>query len=54
VLLALFDGLFVFHYFIEALIWKFRNPFYRATLGPLYFGPAIPKPAIPAGSQTGQ
>ncbi len=39
VLLALFDGLFVFHYFIEALIWKFGNPFYRSSLGPLYFAP---------------
>jgi hypothetical protein len=43
-LLAVFDGLFVFHYFIEALIWKFGNPFYRATLGPLYFGRGGPKP----------
>jgi hypothetical protein len=42
VLLALFDGLFVFHYFVEALIWKFGNPFYRATLGPLYFAPQAP------------
>ncbi len=47
VLLALFDGLFVFHYFIEALIWKFGNPFYRATLGPLYFGPAVPAQSMP-------
>jgi hypothetical protein len=52
VLLALFDGLFVFHYFIEALIWKFGNPFYRSTLGPLYFGPSAPKVAIPATPQT--
>jgi hypothetical protein len=36
--ISLFDGLFVFHYFIESLIWKFGNPFYRTTLGPLYFG----------------
>jgi hypothetical protein len=44
-LIALFDGLFVFHYFIESLIWKFGQPFYRQTLGPLYFGaPAQPKP----------
>jgi len=41
-LISVFDGLFVFHYFIEALIWKFGNPFYRATLGPLYFGPTVP------------
>jgi hypothetical protein len=37
-LIALFDGLFVFHYFIEAFIWKFSDPYYRQTLGPLYFG----------------
>jgi hypothetical protein len=38
VLISLFDGLFVFHYFIESLIWKFSDPHYRQTLGPLYFG----------------
>jgi hypothetical protein len=43
--LALFDGLFVFHYFIEGLIWKFGNPFYRNTLGPLYFGSSAPRSA---------
>jgi len=32
----LLDGLFVCHYFLEAFIWKFGNPFYRRTLGPLY------------------
>jgi hypothetical protein len=48
VMLALFDGLFVFHYFVEALIWKFGNPFYRTTLGPLYFGPGVPNPRMPA------
>jgi hypothetical protein len=36
-LIFLFDGLMVFHYFIEALIWRFSDPFYRKTLGPLYF-----------------
>jgi hypothetical protein len=39
VLVSLFDGLFVFHYFVESLIWKFSDPHYRQTLGPLYFGP---------------
>jgi hypothetical protein len=54
VLIALFDGLFVFHYFIEALIWKFGNPFYRSTLGPLYFGPSAPRPPMAAsGAATG-
>jgi hypothetical protein len=38
VLVSLFDGLFVFHYFVESLIWKFSDPHYRQTLGPLYFG----------------
>src|SRR5262249_4636152 len=38
-LIAVFDGLFVFHYFVEAFIWKFSEPYYRQTLGPLYFGP---------------
>jgi hypothetical protein len=44
VLISLFDGLFVFHYFIECLIWKFSDPHYRQTLGPLYFGQTPPKP----------
>jgi hypothetical protein len=51
VLLGMFDGLFVFHYFVEALIWKFGNPFYRSTLGPLYFGPKRPNPATAPVSQ---
>jgi hypothetical protein len=45
VLISLFDGLFVFHYFVESLIWKFSDPHYRQTLGPLYFGPAKARPA---------
>jgi hypothetical protein len=36
---SIFDGLFVFHYFVEMLIWKFSDPFYRKTLGALYFAP---------------
>ncbi|HZU36245.1 MAG TPA: hypothetical protein VFA18_10065 [Gemmataceae bacterium] len=39
-LISIFDGLFVFHYFIESLIWRFSDPYYRQTLGPLYFAPA--------------
>ena len=38
-MIALFDGLFVMHYFIESLIWKFGNPYYRNSLLPLYFSP---------------
>lgn len=33
----MFDALFVFHYFIESYIWRFRVPHYRQMLGPLYF-----------------
>jgi hypothetical protein len=40
-LIHVFDGLFVFHYFVEAFIWKFGDPYFRQTLGPLYF----PQPA---------
>jgi hypothetical protein len=36
-LFNVFNGVFVTHYFIEAFIWKFGNPYYRASLGPLYF-----------------
>ena len=45
-LISVFDGLFVFHYFIESLIWKFSDPHYRQTLGPLYFGPSGPVPPL--------
>ncbi|MFO0808653.1 MAG: hypothetical protein U0746_08530 [Gemmataceae bacterium] len=37
VAISIFDGLFVFHYLIESRIWKFRDPYYRRTLIPLYF-----------------
>jgi len=43
-LLGLFDGIFVFHYFVESFIWKFSDSYYRQTLGPLYFGDGRPKP----------
>jgi hypothetical protein len=33
----LLGGIFVAHYFVEAFVWKFRQPFYRETLVPLYF-----------------
>jgi hypothetical protein len=42
-LVAIFDGIFVFHYFVESLIWKFSQPFYRQTLGPLYFSKSSSK-----------
>jgi hypothetical protein len=31
------DGIFLFHFFIDAFLWKFSKPHYRETLGPLYF-----------------
>jgi hypothetical protein len=43
-LISVFDGLFVFHYFVESLIWKFSDSHYRQTLGPLYFGAGPPRP----------
>lgn len=40
-LLHVFDGLFLFHYVLDMFTWKFTDPYYRRTLGPLY----APKPA---------
>jgi hypothetical protein len=36
-IIHMYDGLFVFHYFVEAFIWKFSWPYFRGALGPLYF-----------------
>ncbi len=36
VLVHVFDGIFVFHYIIEMSIWKFSDPYFRKSLGPLY------------------
>jgi hypothetical protein len=45
--IALFDGLFLFHYFVESLIWKFSDPYYRQSLAGLYFPAAAPaRPAV--------
>jgi hypothetical protein len=44
-LVSLFDGLFVFHYFIESFIWKFSQPYYRQSLVSLYLGPGTSRPA---------
>jgi hypothetical protein len=35
-LVHVFDGIFVFHYVIEMSIWKFSDPYFRKSLGPLY------------------
>jgi hypothetical protein len=50
---ALFDGLFVFHYFLESFIWRFSEPYYRKTLAPLYFGPRPPAAPTPQPTTTG-
>lgn len=52
VFVALFDGLFVFHYVVDAWIWKFSDPFYRQTLAPLYFGTG-PRPSTEASPHDG-
>ena len=44
IMLAVFNGLFVTHYFVESFIWKFSNPFYRQSLSPLYSAHATKKP----------
>lgn len=31
------NGIFIFHFFVEAFIWKFSNPYFRNSLGGLYF-----------------
>jgi hypothetical protein len=46
-LFAIFDGLFVFHYFLESFIWRFSEPYYRQTLAPLYFASRQPRTAQP-------
>ena len=44
-LIHIFDGIFLAHYVLDAFLWKFHTPFYRDTLGPLYFAPAEDQPA---------
>jgi hypothetical protein len=36
-LVHVFDGLFLFHYFVEMHLWKFREPYFRNSLAHLYF-----------------
>jgi len=40
--LSLFDGLFVFHFFVESLVWRFSEPYYRQTTLPLFFSARVP------------
>jgi hypothetical protein len=47
----IFDGIFLVHYVIEAFLWRFREPYYRDSLGPLYFGEQEPRaPTAPRRS----
>ena len=49
ILIAVFDGIFVFHYVIESRIWRFTDPYFRQSLIPLYFrsgGPAAADPGL--------
>jgi hypothetical protein len=39
--ISIFDGIFVFHYLVEMLIWRFSDPFFRRTLTSLYFAPRL-------------
>jgi hypothetical protein len=41
-----FDGIFVVHYVLDAFLWRFSNPFYRQTLGPLYLGATRSEPSV--------
>jgi hypothetical protein len=36
-LIAAFDGLFLFHYFVEMFVWRFSDPHFRRELSGLYF-----------------
>jgi hypothetical protein len=38
-LVAVFDGLFMFHYFVEMFVWRFGDPHFRRELSGLYFAP---------------
>ncbi len=38
-IVSIFEGLFVFHFFVEMLIWRFSDPFFRKTAAALYFKP---------------
>jgi hypothetical protein len=45
----IFDGIFVLHYVLDAFLWKFGNPYYRAQLYPLYFQPRLKPSPVGAG-----
>jgi len=47
-----FDGIFLLHYVLDAFLWKFRKPYFRQQLGPLYFGPESESASAPAVPST--
>ncbi len=57
VMASLLNGIFLVHYFVEAFIWRFSNPYFRKALAPLYFhrpsgaaaSSAAAPPAVAAG-----
>lgn len=51
-LVHLFDGIFLLHYTLDAFLWKFSNPYYRATLAPLYFQPEARAPRTRSAAWT--
>ena len=45
----LFDGIFLAHYVVEAFLWRFREPFYRERVAPLYRVTTVQSPSdVPA------
>lgn len=54
VMASLLNGIFLVHYFVEAFIWRFSNPYFRKALAPLYFhrpsGATTAPAAAPAGA----
>lgn len=42
----IFDGIFLLHYFLEAFLWKLRDPYYRRRLAPLYLDAPTAAPAV--------
>ena len=37
VFINVFAGINVFHYYIDAFVWKFKKEYYKKTLSPIYF-----------------
>ena len=30
-------GIYLFHFYVDAFLWRFSNPHWKGMLGPLYF-----------------